>query len=54
MRWHEAIARATHNPIRIGIMLGIHNAMSRTFATAADPLVRHRTGISSCNGMIVL
>jgi len=42
MQWHEAVARATHNPIRIGIMLGIHSAMQRAFATVAAPLVRHR------------
>ncbi|HEV7941495.1 MAG TPA: GntR family transcriptional regulator [Solirubrobacteraceae bacterium] len=45
MRWHEAVARATHNPIRIGIMLGIHTAMRRAFATLADPLMRHRAEV---------
>ena len=45
MRWHEAVARATHNPIRIGIMLGIHTAMRRAFATLADPLVRYRAEV---------
>jgi GntR family transcriptional regulator, transcriptional repressor for pyruvate dehydrogenase complex len=42
MRWHEAVARATHNPIRIGIMLGIHTAMRRAFASVAEALVRCR------------
>jgi DNA-binding FadR family transcriptional regulator len=45
MRWHEAVARATHNPIRIGIMLGIHTAMRRAFARLADPLVRYRAEV---------
>ncbi len=45
MRWHEAVARATHNPIRIGIMIGIHTAMRRAFAILADPLIRHRVQI---------
>jgi GntR family transcriptional repressor for pyruvate dehydrogenase complex len=45
MRFHEAVARATHNPIRIGIMLGIHAAMRRAFAVLADPLVRHRAEV---------
>jgi GntR family transcriptional repressor for pyruvate dehydrogenase complex len=29
VRWHEALARATKNRLRIGIALGIHDAVSR-------------------------
>jgi GntR family transcriptional repressor for pyruvate dehydrogenase complex len=34
-RWHEAVARAAHNSVRIGIMLGVQDAMRR-----ALPLIR--------------
>ncbi len=40
IRWHEAVARATHNPIRIGIMLGIQTAMWRAFASVAGTLLQ--------------
>ena len=29
VRWHEALARATKNRLRIGIALGIHGAVTR-------------------------
>jgi GntR family transcriptional repressor for pyruvate dehydrogenase complex len=45
MAWHEAMTRATHNPIRIGIMLGIHTAMRRAFAPVAEALVRDRVEV---------
>jgi GntR family transcriptional repressor for pyruvate dehydrogenase complex len=34
-RWHEAVARAAHNSVRLGIMLGVQDAMRR-----ALPLIR--------------
>jgi GntR family transcriptional regulator, transcriptional repressor for pyruvate dehydrogenase complex len=33
--WHEALARATHNRLRIGIALGIRDAVLRRHRTAA-------------------
>jgi GntR family transcriptional repressor for pyruvate dehydrogenase complex len=36
-RWHEAIARAAGNSVRLGIMLGVQDAMRR-----ALPLIRSR------------
>jgi DNA-binding FadR family transcriptional regulator len=34
VRWHEALARATKNRLRIGIALGIHDAVLRRHRTA--------------------
>ncbi len=36
MRWHEALARATHNRLRVGIALGIHEAVLRRHRAAAQ------------------
>jgi GntR family transcriptional repressor for pyruvate dehydrogenase complex len=35
--WHEALARATHNRLRIGIALGIHEAVLRRHRAAVRP-----------------
>jgi GntR family transcriptional regulator, transcriptional repressor for pyruvate dehydrogenase complex len=37
VRWHEALARATKNRLRIGIALGIHDAVLRRHRTAVRP-----------------
>ena len=36
VRWHEALAQATKNRLRIGIALGIHEAVLRRHRTAAQ------------------
>ena len=41
VRWHEALARATKNRLRIGIALGIHEAVIRRH-NAVDPPRRGR------------
>ena len=37
VRWHEALARATRNRLRIGIALGIHEAVLRRHRAAVQP-----------------
>jgi GntR family transcriptional regulator, transcriptional repressor for pyruvate dehydrogenase complex len=37
VRWHEALARATKNRLRIGIALGIHEAVLRRHQAAVQP-----------------
>ena len=37
VRWHEALARATKNRLRIGIALGIHEAVLRRHRAAVQP-----------------
>jgi len=37
--WHEALARATKNRLRIGIALGIHEAVLRRHRAATEPRV---------------
>ena len=37
VRWHETLARATKNRLRIGIALGIHDAVLRRHRTAVEP-----------------
>src|SRR5689334_7762832 len=37
VRWHETLARATKNRLRIGIALGIHDAVLRRHHTAVRP-----------------
>ncbi len=37
VRWHEALARATKNRLRIGIALGIHDAVMRRHAAVMRP-----------------
>jgi GntR family transcriptional repressor for pyruvate dehydrogenase complex len=37
IRWHEALARATKNRLRIGIALGIHGAVTRRHKTVVRP-----------------
>lgn len=37
VRWHEAVARATGNRLRIGIALGIHNAVLRRHEALVRP-----------------
>ncbi|MBE2317632.1 FadR family transcriptional regulator [Solirubrobacter sp. CPCC 204708] len=37
VRWHEALARATKNRLRIGIALGIHEAVLRRHRAATRP-----------------
>src|SRR4051794_33612205 len=37
VRWHEALARATRNRLRIGIALGIHDAVLRRHRTLLTP-----------------
>jgi GntR family transcriptional repressor for pyruvate dehydrogenase complex len=37
VRWHEALARATQNRLRIGIALGIHDAVLRRHQAAVRP-----------------
>lgn len=39
VRWHEALARATKNRLRIGIALGIHEAVLRRHRAAVHPNV---------------
>src|SRR3954451_11516584 len=39
VRWHEALARATKNRLRIGIALGIHDAVLRRHRAAVRPRV---------------
>ena len=37
VRWHEALARATKNRLRVGIALGIHEAVLRRHRMAVQP-----------------
>ena len=37
VRWHEALARATRNRLRIGIALGIHEAVMRRHNWSVQP-----------------
>jgi GntR family transcriptional repressor for pyruvate dehydrogenase complex len=37
VRWHEALARATRNRLRVGIALGIHEAVLRRHRRATTP-----------------
>jgi len=37
VRWHEALAQATKNRLRIGIALGIHEAVLRRHRAAVEP-----------------
>ena len=37
IRWHETLARATKNRLRIGIALGIHGAVTRRHNTVVRP-----------------
>jgi GntR family transcriptional repressor for pyruvate dehydrogenase complex len=37
VRWHEALARATKNRLRVGIALGIHEAVLRRHRTVVQP-----------------
>jgi DNA-binding FadR family transcriptional regulator len=37
VRWHETLARATKNRLRIGIALGIHDAVLRRHRAAVQP-----------------
>ena len=39
VRWHEALARATKNRLRVGIALGIHEAVLRRHRAATEPRV---------------
>jgi GntR family transcriptional regulator, transcriptional repressor for pyruvate dehydrogenase complex len=46
VRWHEALARATKNRLRIGIALGIHDAVLRRHRAAVRPgLATHLAGL---------
>lgn len=46
VRWHEALARATKNSIRVGISLGIHEAQMRYVRTLRPSVERYRRSIS--------
>jgi GntR family transcriptional repressor for pyruvate dehydrogenase complex len=46
-RWHEAVARATHNTVRVGIALGIQDAIRRARPSLSDRLVADPTSIGN-------
>ena len=43
VRWHETLARATKNRLRIGIALGIHEAVLRRHRAAIPAHERSRS-----------
>jgi GntR family transcriptional repressor for pyruvate dehydrogenase complex len=44
-RWHEAVARATHNAVRVGIMLGVQDALRRSLPLVSAELGEDRASI---------
>lgn len=45
-RWHEAVARASHNTVRVGIMLGVQDALRRSLPLVSTELTESRTSIA--------